>query len=192
MQALPRSLLVAALVAVLAPRAHAQEVYSWTDAEGTTHFTDDPAAVPRGVRASPVEGVGMSVVRGAPRPAPAPPADAAPDAGVVRIRRERKDPAAEERSWREAFRAAHATVRELEASVAAGAREVEEINGLPVRGRIQCANMGGSCLGFGDPRWEQSRQKLAADRAALVRAREALEALERRASSQSVPREWRR
>jgi hypothetical protein len=111
---------------------------------------------------------------------------------VVRVRRERQDPAAEERRWREAFRAAHERVRQLEASVAEAARGVEEINGLPVRGQVQCTNLGGGCLGFADPRWERARQKLAEDRAALVRAREALDELERRASAQAIPREWRR
>jgi hypothetical protein len=192
MHPLTRAVLLAAWAVGSAPNANAQEVYSWTDAEGTTHFTDNPAAVPKGVRAAPVAGVGVSVVPGAPRPPPPAPAEAAPDAGVVRIRRERKDPAAEERGWREAFRAAHERVRQLEEAVAAGVREVEEINGLPVRGRVQCANMGGGCMGFSDPRWEQQRQQLERNRAELREARGALDELERRASAQSVPREWRR
>ncbi|MEN9798204.1 MAG: hypothetical protein RL653_1900 [Pseudomonadota bacterium] len=196
MRALIRGPLLAALVAAVAPVAGAQEVYTWTDASGTTHFSENPAEAPRGVKVRTLSGEEVSVLPSGPSPAkkPSPPApQEVPDGGTVqRVRVPRVDPRAEEQRWREAFRSAHARVLQLEEAVAAGVREVEEVNGLPIRGRVQCANMGGSCMGFADPRWEQARQKLEADRAALVQARAALDELERRASSQSVPREWRR
>ncbi|MBM4377963.1 MAG: DUF4124 domain-containing protein [Deltaproteobacteria bacterium] len=201
---------LAAVCVFAASAAWAQEIYSWTDADGTTHFTDNPAAVPRGKSARPVAGTGVSVVPAEKQEAP-PAAASAPPSAPAKVQPQvpKADPREAERGWRTRFQEACARIERLEQAVAEDAKVVEEVSGLPITGQVRCsydavplpstlmqargtapANFG--CISGADPRWEEARARLAQNRAELAQARAALEELERRASSQSVPREWRR
>ena len=101
-------------------------------------------------------------------------------------------------------------MRDLTEEVELGRQRVEEINGMPVVGRIQCSYgwgtypgqvVGGTGVGYpgvyGNRCWngmqnDRQRSKLEADRRALAHAREDLADLERRAAFAAVPLEWRR
>ena len=54
--------LIIALSVLAASSAWAQTIYTWVDGEGTTHYTDDKAQVPPGVRAQQTVGSPVSFV----------------------------------------------------------------------------------------------------------------------------------
>lgn len=56
----------------------AQPIYEWTDAQGETHYTNTPDAVPKGVKVRTTEGRELSVVSGGEAPQPAPATTPAP------------------------------------------------------------------------------------------------------------------
>ena len=122
--------------------------------------------------------------------APAPQRDPAASEESAHERRQRED------SWRTAFRAARNKVTDLEVEVETERKQVEEINGLPVTGRISCR----SIAVYGAPYQRTSgcypmgsgnRQHLERNRALLQRAKDELNDLQRRAADNSVPLEWR-
>ncbi|MEW5741011.1 MAG: DUF4124 domain-containing protein [Myxococcota bacterium] len=67
-------------VTVLIAALLGQTIYTWTDAQGEEHFTDDPSTIPKGVKAKTMAPGEVETVRSSPEPA-APTAPAAPDAG---------------------------------------------------------------------------------------------------------------
>lgn len=226
----PVPLFVLLLVASLP--AQAQSVYTWTDADGTPHYTNDPSAVPKGraVSAVVVGSGNVSTITASPQGVPAadqkaPKPEYASTPGI---------PEPAEAYWRERFHSAVDRIRQLEDEIASDAKEVEEVNGLPVRGRMRCgyavapgavyvARSGlmvtttgqvgpglsvsatgtpgavthvpvalSNCWYSGDPEFERIKHRLAKNRLSLARAKEDLEDLDRKASFESVPREWRR
>lgn len=227
----------------------AQSVYTWVDDEGTAHYTNDPASIPKGRAVNAMvgssEGAGtVSTVKSAPNAVVAP-VRAAPAAPVAtQTAPPSSDPAVpgeSESYWRGRFEDAHHQIRTLEDEVAVDAHEIEDNNGLMFRGRVRCGYSpmygggvpptSGVVLGNGgvpgpgytvtpggqvvpagqpyggpnvlpmavnqcwysnDPEYERVRHRLAKNRLALEHAREDLADLERKASFESVPREWRR
>lgn len=251
---------------LLGTAARAQQIYTWKDDEGVTHFTDDISAVPSGKAFRTTAGEDISEVRmggTAREQAEAKKlqkAQAERDAAVrerdLLLRRAQAAPAPPqevakvdvEQLWRTRFREANNRVHDLEAAITADSERVETVNGMPVNFNSGClygwgapgavlpvgsttqqsttagvglnvplpgggAFAGGTVLGattttrtvgagfhggfpvgcsFLSPEFERVRERLAANRRELVRAKEDLLELERRASFEAVPREWRR
>ncbi len=207
------SLLVALLLAQTT-------IYAWTDKSGVQHFTDDLSTIPKGVKVRTTEGEVVSRI------------DADVKANPPKVVAQAKDekPAApnlSEQQWRQIFRDATRKVENLEQDIERDRKQVEEVNGMPIRAGFTCAtgwwsqpvygttvNAGvgqtgqGSTVTVGsgpsvmptvapcyyshNPEFERVRERLASNRRELVRAREDLADLDRRASFAAVPREWRR
>lgn len=247
------TLLFVSLIGALA----SAEVYTWTDPDGTVHYTDNPAAVPPGAKAKTTSGAEISTVSGA-APTKAPVAAAAP-VDVKASPPTAPDPQRIEREWRAAFRDVAERQARLEDEIEVDRRKVEDVGGLPVGARFQCFNTGfgpfavpgqtvmvtpgaigagsqvtvgqGSTVAVGvggqpavgvsvgggvvvtqsqfvqtatpgviaqpcvfafNPEYERAKERLELNRKALVRVKAEAADLERRASFEGVPREWRR
>jgi hypothetical protein len=101
----------AVLVAlVMAFAAQAQTIYTWTDARGTVHYTDDPSSIPAGVKAATTEGEELS------NTGPSVKAPARPEAPPQEQQQTSK-PTSDEEYWRGLFRAAREKVKSLEDEV---------------------------------------------------------------------------
>lgn len=184
----PTACLAFALLLGAGP-VHAQAIYRWTDGQGTTHFTDDAAGIPEAFRNT-AQTVDVS------KPGPALLTSAgtsersAPDASVVEQRSvaaRASEEASRERWWRATFQTARERVAQLERALAAdrAAADNPRAAGMPVARQLD-----GTVLP--SRAYEALRQRLPAEEAELREARAALEALEREASREAVPREWRR
>ncbi|MHB8872616.1 MAG: DUF4124 domain-containing protein [Myxococcaceae bacterium] len=79
---MPRALLVCTLV-LLAPSARADEIYRWTDAQGETHYTNDPSSIPKDRRKAAVRTAGddLGEIITGDKPKPAAPAAESREAG---------------------------------------------------------------------------------------------------------------
>lgn len=189
------------LVAVIAVPVFAQTVYTWEDEDGL-HYTDDLSQVPK--QQKKVEGVVIDARPAssglvAPRPTPTTVAVA--------------DPKLTEYEWRDRFIGAHRRVATLKQSIAALEASLpprtECIQQQPVTmvtgggapvvpapaGTIAVGTPGGRqrlarCQV--NPLHDQLRVQIAQQRVELGAAEAELEQLDRRASMEAVPREWRR
>jgi hypothetical protein len=212
------------------------QVYTWTDKQGVTHFTDNRDSVPANVKAKITEGAEISTVALAETKkaeVAAAPAKPSPD-----------DPEASERVWRRAFRELRERIARLEDEIELDRHKVEDVNGLPVAARYQCfyggwgtwvpggGQVGGAgvsvaiggagqlgpgfavggsvvarqnvvlspfaatatapCIFTLNPEHERAKERLALNRKALERAKDELADLERKASFEGVPLDWRR
>ena len=176
-----------ALVVVIAVPAFAQTVYSWEDADGV-HYTDDLAQVPKSkkVEEQVLEGRPLSKGLSGPKPAPVPPEVTANEAQAT----------ANEYEWRDRFIAAHRRIDSLARSISALQ------SSLPPR--IQCVpqpvRLVGGVQRVGQPTsrcqinpfHDQLQAQIAQQSVELRDAQLDLEQLDRRASLEAVPREWRR
>jgi hypothetical protein len=243
-------------VLVLAAAARA-EVYTWTDPDGTVHYTDNPASVPPKARVKTTTGAEISTVSAEKKAQP--PAGVVAPAPVALPTAPQPDPFRLEREWRAAFRDMAERLARLEDEIEADRFKVEDVNGLPVAARFQCFNTGfgpfvvpgqtvmvtpgavgtasqvsvgqGSTVGVNvggqpgvgvsvgggvvvtqnrffqsatpgvfaqpcvfafNPEYERAKERLELNRKALVRLKADAAELERRASFEGVPREWRR
>lgn len=240
---------VALCVVMVGAGPAAAQVYTWTDAEGVQHYTDDRRLVPRDAKARTTEGAHVNVVStNAEKAQPAAPsaptgADVQAAAAQVQAAAAAQVQAAlrnEEDTWRRRFREARERILELEDEIEVDRRRVEEVDGLPLGAGWTCpvgfalpyppalrppvAGAGvavggqvapGWTVGMGagaawspgwtwpsvvttpcwygfSPEYEKARDRLARNRKALSRAKEALADLERRAAFEAVPLEWRR
>jgi hypothetical protein len=178
--------------AVFAVPAFAQNIYSWEDAEGV-HYTDDASKIPKKVKAEARVADAAPVSKGMSTPAPT--------VAVVPA----SASASTEFEWRDAFIAAHrriVTVRKslaaLEASLPPRVDCVVQPAGLVVVD-AQATGTPQQPLQQGRPPrcqvnrvHDQLRVQIAQEEVQLKNAELDLEQLDRRASMQSVPREWRR
>jgi Domain of unknown function (DUF4124) len=170
------------------------QVYSWTDKAGVQHFTDSLQQVPKGVAVRITEGEAISRIDSdqaklakAAQPVPV----AAPPVAEQLL----------EEHWRRLFKEATGRVAALEEEIEADRRKVEEINGLPVNARYSCATgwlphqqhrqWANWCFLAPNPEWDRSRERLDRNRRDLIRAKEDLQDLERRAAFEAVPLHWR-
>ena len=173
--------LLVASAALAAPPAQAQ-VYRWTDAQGTVHYTDDPDTIPASKRAHAREGApadGDHVKVESP-----PPGRGAGD--LERARQQRKAAeAAREASWRQRFRAARERIASLEQAIAADRALVADPKALPVNRQVH-----GGVLPSAE--YEAAVERLKRAERDLAQAREDLADLERQAAREAVPFEWRR
>ena len=169
----------------------AQTFFTWTDKSGVEHFTDDRSSIPKGEKITQTEGDELNTIVDTTKPAPAAAKPVTPAEETAQERRQREE------AWRTAFRAARNRVTDIEVEVETERKQVEEINGLPVTGRISCRSSvavygvpgriaSGSCSSRSG-----SSERLARNRALLQRAKDELSDLERRAADDAVPLEWR-
>jgi hypothetical protein len=178
------------LLLLLASPAMAQPIYRWLDEEGVTHYTNDAANVPKGQKAEVTAGDEISVIS---RPAPAKPssaAEAGSGATAERGFRSEQDLMIEQQ-WRTAFRDAYSRIVALESTIEGDRRILDRHGGeLPLR-FFSAPIYGGFGMGWPEPWYDEIKQRIGQNEAELRRAREALSDLERYASRQAVPREWR-
>lgn len=173
--------LVLALCSLIAPAALAQPIYRWIDENGVANYTNDESKVPAGVKAETTAGDEITVVstRGASsESAAAVPASVSTDI-LTPEERARAD------YWRSAFRDVHARIARLELAVALDKQRLQA-EGAPfrgVRGRPYRASLDSGDLDL--------QQRLEWSLAELKRARAELNELERVASREVVPLEWR-
>lgn len=212
------SSLVAVAAVLLSAAASGQgAVYRWVDAEGVTHYTDVPGSIPKGVEVFATEGEPISEMGRAPAVAPPKLAQQEQEKRVEekRVEIQPEVPSGSERYWRGEFRAAREKISGLEDAIAADKHRVDDVGGLPVQYACHPGYLGypayGSVPGYGanfnagyanyygggcyttvNPEWERSKERLEKNRKALERAKEELHDLERRASFEAVPNEWRR
>jgi hypothetical protein len=197
---------------LLSTSASAQAVYRWVDSEGITHYTDSPGSIPKGVTVFATDGEPISEL-GHVAPVPAKPAQPVPPAQPPVA--EPSVPTGAEQYWRAQFRAAKEKIHTIEDEITADRRRVEEVGGLPVGTRYSCYPgsttyiggvaqplvgpfpgggylRGGNCISTINPEYDRARERLERNRKTLERAKEELSDLERRASFEAVPNEWRR
>ncbi len=108
------------------PAAQAQTIYTWTDARGTVHYTDDPSTVPANVKATTTEGVELSNT-GAPAPKVEAPAQKGAPAPVAQP----AEPKTDEDYWRGQFRAVREKIRSLEDELAVDQRRFDDPSRTP-------------------------------------------------------------
>lgn len=135
---MPRSTSALILVLVASP-AFAQAFYRWVDAEGTTHYTDNSATIPRGAAVFATEGEPISEMgKAAPVPVVAPKPAAVVDQKGVAV--DPDVPTQAEVFWRAQFRAAAEKIRTIEDDIASDRYLTEDLNGLPVSATYFCAS----------------------------------------------------
>lgn len=192
------------LLAVIAVPVFAQTVYTWEDEDGL-HYTDDLSQVPK--QQKKVEGVVIDA-----RPASS--GLVAPKPTTVALAPAAADPKASEYEWRDRFIGAHrriATLKQsigaLEASVPPRTECIPQQPATVVTGGAVTVVPATPATGLGplgtgtnrllarcqvNPLHDQLRVQIAQQRVELSAAEAELEQLDRRASMEAVPREWRR
>lgn len=210
---LPLSL---ALVLPAGALAQGDGVYRWTDAHGEEHYTNDLSSLPGDTVAVPVQGEDLSVVRHAEpeaRETPGPMvAAAAPtrealeyeklkhEVARARIETERSEQALRrgdleaEHYWRGSFRRLRGSLRDLQNALERE-RSVFSVDGLPVTGGYM--GVGPNCFAFPQQcAWvahiEEAKVRIRQLEREIRIVEEDLADLERRASHESVPRDWRK
>ena len=171
------------LTLMFSTAALAQTIYKWEDRSGT-HYADSPSAIPKSAKNIEV----MQVVPKAPAPAPTTISVHSSPGQVWQDSHQLS-----ESQWRDWFVLAYRRIQTLEASIAAAAANAVTVcppavirNGVVV----QQQPSGTACLQPAE--FEQHRARLAQQKVDLADARSDLEQLERTASLEHVPREWRR
>lgn len=181
-----RSLLLCVVTCVPALVA-AQTVYSWEDAQGV-HYTDDPSAVPLKARkvdkttyeatvappkaAAPAELVAKNDEVLMAQPGPVQPAPAS------------STPGSQEALWRSRFIGVHRRIAFLRDTISS----LE--SAVPPPTICTYAYLGRGCVA--NPDHARVRAQIAEHFAQLQDAERELEQLDRDASYQGIPREWRR
>ena len=167
------------------PAAFAEPIYRWVDDQGVPNYTNDRSKVPAQVKAEVTDGDEITVIATAREPsragAEAAPPEAAPS--IISTYDER-DVA---NAWRAAFHDAHARVAWMEFEVKNDKQLLED-------GGMQITRVSGQPLNnlwAYQPGYLLLQDKLHRDLMELKQAREDLEALERDASREAIPREWR-
>jgi hypothetical protein len=164
-------------------------VYRYVDAEGEVHYTNNLSDVPKGTQVAAVKGGTLSEISHHPS-GMARPSRPSPNA--------RQAPSQEEMEWREHFGAARREVSRLEAMVNADRRLERQLAPASVYA-ARCGGAMAPAYGYPQGSFCESvnqlaavRERLGQEEEALDQARADLDELERRASYEAVPREWRR
>lgn len=156
-------------------------VYQWLDAQGVTHFTDDPDKIPTRYRSRAKE-LPISVEPAAPsspspaevQPVPAPAPSPASSAG-------QESGARGEQFWRSSFAGLRSQLKTLEEALAAKqAKQVELRRKRAIYTRIRDREAVNAM-----------QQEIAADELRVSQLKEKLAELERQADQALVPAEWR-
>src|SRR5436190_23882581 len=109
---------VFALIAVLM----SQTIYTWTDARGVQHYTDDASSIPGDAKVSTAVGEELSNIT-PPKTAQQP---------VPIAVEERRNDRNEEEYWRREFRTVKDKVRTLEDEIAVDQKKVDDPSRLPM------------------------------------------------------------
>ena len=167
------------------PAALADPIYRWVDDQGVPNYTNDPSKVPAQAKADVTEGDEIAVIATAREPSPPAAGAASPEAAPPEISTyDERDVA---NAWRAAFHDAHARVAWMEFEVKNDKQLLED-------GGMQITRVSGQPLNnlwAYQPGYLLLQDKLHRDLMELKQAREDLEALERDASREAIPREWR-
>lgn len=173
--------------------AHAQQIYRWVDGKGEVHYTNDPASIPKGVKATPTEGADLSMVvhsgdgaepaaqRAEPPPSsPSPQGDSSASSG----KGQGKWPDGAEQVWRERFIRARSKVEQVQ-------RQLEAVT----RGAPEAVGATGDCTGSDctptlSPEEEAVVKRVKQLRDLLQAAQERVDKLEQLAKENDVPTEW--
>jgi hypothetical protein len=183
-----------------APALAQDRIYRWVDAGGEVHYTNDPSSIPsaRRPQARVTRGAELMVVQTRPdSPPPRPPAAPAEastgaPAAAARPLDEGVPPppgalTGDEARWRDQFKKAHGDVTRLEKAAQEDRARLADpaANGIPVvldpRGGVKP-----------NPELDRVKERLTRTEQDLDGARRKLDDLDRQASRESVPREWRR
>jgi hypothetical protein len=173
----------------LAPAALANPIYRWVDDQGVTNYTNDASKVPAKARAQVTSGDEIIVITSERAPsAKGRVAAVSPETTSVSTDILRPDERVAADQWRAAFRDAHARISFLEVEIKSDLQLLEQ-------GGIQPSEIG---INHWDnqpwtahPGYLLVQQHLQRNLAELNRARADLDELERAASREVVPREWR-
>lgn len=165
--------LIVAACLVLMPAAFAQDggVYRWTDRQGQDHYTDDPSTIPQEYRKKAQRTEGRELMEVS--------TGESADRGAATTRSASVGP--DEETWRGRFQAAHQRVASLEAQLQKD-RELVRTSVPELRAGIPRTS----------DAVREAQARIDENERALTTAREELEALDREASREAVPREWRR
>jgi hypothetical protein len=181
--------LVLALTVAAAGSAWASPIYRWVDEQGVLNYTNDRSKVPAGVEVETTAGDEITVVpsprNGLQRRAEVDPPVASSDSPSIL----KPDERAAAEHWHALFRDVHARIARLESAVQADEQFLEKAGLLPVTAVASYPS--GHPRWFGESACLQTQQRLALNEAELSRARADLDELERVASREAVPREWR-
>lgn len=197
-------------------------VYVWVDKDGAEHFTDDLASVPRGAKVRTTEGVAISRIEPDTTKkavvVSAPTEPALPSASEQGWRQLFRDAKNKVRVLEEDIEADRKKVEEVnglpltaqfncapgfypQPVLVGGATTTVVASGQPIPGVGVSATVvhrppplyyAAPCFYGFNPEFERVRERLDKNRRELVRAKEELAELERRASFEAVPLHWRR
>ncbi|HKD40475.1 MAG TPA: DUF4124 domain-containing protein [Myxococcaceae bacterium] len=167
------------------PAALAEPIYRWVDDQGVPNYTNDRSKVPAQVKAEVTDGDEITVIATAREPSRTGAGTTSPEAAPPIISTyDERDVA---NAWRAAFHDAHARVAWMEFEVKNDKQLLED-------GGMQITRVSGQPLNnlwAYQPGYLLLQDKLHRDLMELKQAREDLEALERDASREAIPREWR-
>ena len=176
-------------VALSAAPALADDIYRWVDASGEVHYTNNPSSIPPELKkgAKVTQGDDLLVVqpvrepRAADKQKPSGPEAPPPSPGVP------APEASDEALWRDRFRKGREEISWLEAQAQAdrAALANPEAHGIGL-----AFKPGGGVVP--NPELDRVKARLARTEQSLEDARRKLEELDRAASREAVPREWRR
>lgn len=203
-----RRLLLSVLLvlALHASPARADDVYTWTDASGETHYTNDPASIPEKSRRTvrKLEGDSQGVIEPrtttakAEEPKAGKPADGSkearpaedqpppPEAIETALSAPRPDEQVSEEQWRSLFRKANERLKRAERKAQRTREALAKLPGQDVTTYDVAGNV------VVESRYQSLRVQLDDDEYQLEQAREQLHDLERAAAREAIPLEWRR
>jgi len=173
---------ILALSLSVGPAALAEPIYRWIDENGVTNYTNDPGKVPDSVKAETTEGDEITVV--APSGAVSPQGTAAAPVSLSTDILTPQERAVADQ-WRASFRDVHTRIARLETAVAMDKQRLQA-EGAPFRsqrGHAYRASLDSGNLDL--------QQRVEWNLAELKRASAELDELERVASREAIPREWR-
>lgn len=174
----------------------AQPVYRWVDADGGVTYTNDPSAIPaqHRPRAKVVSGGQLSVLSVKEAPAAARPGSEAPAPAPVPAidpgQQQRDDELAQlavECQWRDRFRDARRRIEQIEESIKADKKRLDDPGG---NGMMVIDQATGRYLPTSE--YEVVKDRVRRSELELKNAKQDLDDLDREASRHSIPREWRR
>jgi hypothetical protein len=198
-----------ALLLLLAAGSAGEDVYSWTDATGVAHYTNDPSTIPQRYRdkARTLDGQPASSASTAAQP---PPAESKAGAGEETPKAIPAKPSADrleesedesappplspgaaeklsEAGWRKRFQTANERLRRAELTLG---RDKEQLSRVANEEGYMVVDAYGRTMTAG--RSTALRMQVAEDERVAHDARDALDDLERAAAREAIPLEWRR
>jgi hypothetical protein len=165
--------------------AAAQEFYSWIDEQGVVHYTDDLSSVPEAQRATARTTRGADVGQlPSKKPSAPPPKDAVPSEHLQDSPPAPPPPEQvpdTEQTWRAKFRDVHQRISRVERQIEVDEKELENTpESIPEGSSVA------------NPEYVRLKNQIRDEQTNLDDLKKELNVLDRQASQQAVPREWRR